>query len=90
MGCARPENAEQRQGKSGPSGRLSELHPGQDIVHLLGQFEVKLANTARLVRGQIDGHAAVNIAPFRVVVHLLGQDSRLGHEAQGLHEILEF
>src|SRR5215470_16130759 len=86
-GSPRPPSSWGSKSPPASSSEHAEL-PG-NAVHGLGKLYVEPGNPAGVVRSQHHLHGLVDIAPFRVMVVLLGDQRGAGHEAKGLIEILE-
>lgn len=56
----------------------------------MGQFDVACGDSAGVVRGEIDGDAVPDVAPFRMVVHRFDGDGRCRHESESMDEVGEF
>ena len=63
---------------------------GNNFVHELGQPHIALRDTAAVMGGQGHVDAVVNIAPFRMVIHLFGHEGHPAHKPEGRVEIGEF
>lgn len=72
----------------GPSQDLSDRK--RNLVDVPRQINIALRDAAGVMRGQDNVHPIVDIAPFRVVVGLFGEERYLGHEGEGLAEVFEF
>src|SRR5688572_9842556 len=54
--------------------------------HAPGEFEVELADTVGVVCTQVDDEAVVHIEPLGMMLHGLGDEGHLRHEAEALDE----
>src|SRR5262245_37785684 len=75
--------------KSRPASGSEHAELPGDAVHRFRKLDVEAGDAAGVVRRQHHLHGLVDIAPFRVMVVLLGDQRGAGHEAKGLVEILE-
>src|SRR3984885_14232178 len=73
-----------------PEEEESSLQLFRGFVQKLGQIGVLLRDALRVMSGQVDGHAVVDVKPFRMVFHLLDGDRGRCHEAEGMDEVGEF
>src|SRR3954463_14432013 len=62
----------------------------RQLVHRGGELDVELGHTAGVVGRQRDLDVFVDIKPLRVVIHFFGDQSRPGHETEGLVKIREY
>ena len=67
---------------------FSQLALGERL-QLARQLDIEVADAADGMRDQVNDHLVVNVGPLRVVAHRLGQQSRAGHEPEGVHEVLK-
>src|ERR1700759_654648 len=58
-----------------------------DRVHRLGELDIVVGDAAGVMGGQHDLHRLVDIAPFRMVVVLFGNQRRPRHEPERLAEV---
>lgn len=58
-------------------------------LDVIGQSDVSLAESVHVVAGEQYPHFVVAVEPFRMVVHLIGDQSDSGHESERLVEVLE-
>ena len=56
---------------------------------MLGPAQIKLGQSAGIMRGEPDAHAVVDIEPLRMVVHALAHESHMCHEAESRGKVLE-
>lgn len=56
---------------------------------MIGQSDVSLAQSVHVVAGEQYSNFVVDVEPFRVVIHLIGDQRDSGHESKRLIEILE-
>ena len=56
-------------------------------VHRLSSLEVEHGNAARVVRGHLHVDLCIDIEPFWMVVHTLGQKGCAAHKAKGLDKV---
>src|SRR5690348_9195477 len=102
MPCSFPRNGAPRDhspraapptswGCSALPARRASLHAklASDGVHRLGKLDIPLRDTAGIMGRQGDLDGLVDIAPFRMMVVLFGDQGGAGHEAEGLVKILE-
>ena len=61
----------------------------RDAIHRLGEREVLGGDTARIVGRQIDRDAIPHVAPLGMMVHPLGDQRDLRHEAERFDEVGE-
>ena len=69
--------------------RLRRRRAAWRSVHRLGELDVEPGDAAGVMGRQHHLHRLVDVAPFRVMVALFGDQRGAGHEAEGLVEILE-
>src|SRR5258708_35370890 len=77
-------------GPGSSPGQVSNNKPlRRQPIHRLGELDVQLRHAAGVVGGERDLDLLVDVEPFRVMVELLGDQRRPGHEPEGLVEIAE-
>src|SRR5438270_8392822 len=55
----------------------------------MSQVDIFLCNAVRVVRGEVDRHAVIDIQPFGMVISFFDFDGGDGHEAEGVGKIGE-
>ena len=58
----------------------------RDLVDGVGKADIALRQSAGIMGGEDDLDAVVDVEPFGMMVHLLGDQRHLAHEAPGLDE----
>jgi len=57
-----------------------------ETLDLLGKLEIKGADAAQIVGGEVDGYLIINVTPFRVMIHRLGSEGNSRHQSECLDE----
>ena len=57
------------------------------LVDGLGEGEVEIGKATKVVGAQPNGDRPIHVAPVGVVIHGLGDESNLSHEAPGAHKV---
>src|ERR1700733_684931 len=60
------------------------------LIHRLGELDVAFGQTAGIVRGQGHLDGLVDVEPFRMVIHLFGDERGPRHKAEGGIEVGEY
>jgi len=61
----------------------------KDLIAKVGQLKITHAESVHVMGGPPKVNPAKDIAPFRMVVELLGHHRHSGHQRKGFVEILE-
>ena len=60
-----------------------------DSAYLLGKLHIATAQATHFMRTEVDAHCVPNVEPFRMVVHLFGDQRHARLEAPGIYEVAE-
>ena len=61
----------------------------KDIIDLVSQFDIVIANAINVMSHQVDRNGVIHIKPLWMMVHLFSMKSYLCHESKCLDEIPE-